>query len=99
MNRFKIALNRENDFENNWKKRETHLNDVPGFIEFHLVKCKSEETHNLYASTLLGILAKTLRIGPSQRHSEKLTKGRENIAIFILNILNLKDLKLFFSNT
>jgi len=45
MNRFKIALNRENDFENIWKKRETHLNDVPGFIEFHLVKGKSEETH------------------------------------------------------
>ena len=50
MNRFKIALNRENDFENIWKKRETHLNDVPGFIKFHLVKGKSEETHTLYAS-------------------------------------------------
>ncbi len=50
MNRFKIALNRENDFENIWKKRETHLNDVPGFIEFHLVKGKSEETYTLYAS-------------------------------------------------
>ena len=50
MNRFKIALNRENDFENIWKKRETHLNDVPGFIELHLVKGKSEETHTLYAS-------------------------------------------------
>ena len=50
MNRFKIALNRENDFENIWKKRETHLNDVPGFIEFHLVKGKTEESHTLYAS-------------------------------------------------
>jgi len=50
MNRFKIALNRENDFENIWKKRETHLNDVPGFIVFHLVKGKREETHILYAS-------------------------------------------------
>ena len=27
MNRFKIALNRENDFENIWKNRETHLNN------------------------------------------------------------------------
>ena len=50
MNRFKIALNRENDFENIWKNRETHLNDVPNFIEFHLVKGKSEETHTLYES-------------------------------------------------
>ena len=50
MNRFKIALNRENDFENIWVKRETHLNNVPGFIEFHLVKGKTEDTHTLYAS-------------------------------------------------
>ena len=50
MNRFKIALNRENDFENIWKNRETHLKDVSGFIEFHLVKGKTEDTHTLYAS-------------------------------------------------
>ena len=50
MNRFKITQNRENDFENIWAKRETHLNKVPGFIEFHLVKGKTEDTHTLYAS-------------------------------------------------
>ena len=50
MNRFKIALGREIDFENIWKKRETHLDDVHGFIEFHLIKGKTEETHTLYAS-------------------------------------------------
>ena len=50
MNRFKIALNREYDFENIWRKRETHLDNVPGFIDFHLVKGKTEETHTLYAS-------------------------------------------------
>ena len=41
MNRFKIVPNREQDFEDIWKNRETHLNGVPGFIEFHLVKGKS----------------------------------------------------------
>ena len=50
MNRFKIAINREIDFENIWKKRKTHLNNVPGFLEFHLVKGKTEDTHSLYAS-------------------------------------------------
>ena len=50
MNRFKIVPNREKDFEKIWKNRETHLNDVSGFIEFHLVKGKSEETHTVYAS-------------------------------------------------
>ena len=50
MNRFKIVLNKEEDFENIWKNRETHLDNVSGFIEFHLVKGKSQETHTLYAS-------------------------------------------------
>ena len=50
MNRFKIDPNREKDFEKIWKNRETHLNDVSGFIEFHLVKGNSEETHTVYAS-------------------------------------------------
>ena len=50
MNRFKIALNREHDFENFWKNRETHLKDASEFIEFHLVKCKTEDTHKLYVS-------------------------------------------------
>ena len=50
MNRFKIVICREKDFERIWKERETHLDDVSGFLEFHLVKGGTEETHTLYAS-------------------------------------------------
>ena len=50
MNRFKIVVGREKDFERIWKERETHLDDVPGFLEFHLVKGGTEETHTLNAS-------------------------------------------------
>jgi heme-degrading monooxygenase HmoA len=50
MNRFQIVLGREIEFENIWKNRETHLGDVPGFIQFHLVKGAKEETYTLYAS-------------------------------------------------
>ncbi|MEC7974123.1 MAG: antibiotic biosynthesis monooxygenase [Pseudomonadota bacterium] len=50
MNRFKIALGREQDFEGIWQKRETHLDNVDGFLEFHLIKGTSEDTHTLYAS-------------------------------------------------
>ena len=50
MNRFKIVPKREQDFENIWKNRETRFDDVPGFIEFHLVKGNTENTHTLYAS-------------------------------------------------
>ena len=31
MNRFKIVLGREIEFENIWRQRDTHLKDVPGF--------------------------------------------------------------------
>ena len=50
MNRFKIALGREQDFEGIWQKRETHLDNVDGFLEFHLIKGTSEDTYTLYAS-------------------------------------------------
>ena len=52
MNRFKICPGRENDFEEIWKKRDSHLEGVPGFQRFNLVKGKmdKDETFTLYAS-------------------------------------------------
>ena len=50
MNRFKITLGREKDFEKIWKERESHLDEVQGFIDFHLIKGKQEENYTLYAS-------------------------------------------------
>ena len=38
MNRFKIIPGKENEFEKIWKDRDTHLNNVPGFKKFNLVK-------------------------------------------------------------
>ena len=50
MNRFKIVLGKEKEFEEVWKNRDTHLNDVPGFKEFHLVKGEANDEYTLYAS-------------------------------------------------
>jgi heme-degrading monooxygenase HmoA len=50
MNRFRIAPGREEDFIEIWKKRDTHLNTVPGFNEFHLLQGPSDEEHTLFAS-------------------------------------------------
>ena len=50
MNRFKIVLGKENDFENVWKNRETHLDKVPGFKKFNLIKGEKKENYTLYAS-------------------------------------------------
>ena len=50
MNRFKIVPGSEADFEKVWATRDTHLDAVPGFKEFHLVRGPEHEDHVLYAS-------------------------------------------------
>ena len=50
MNRFKIITGKEKEFENIWKSRETHLDKVPGFKNFNLIKGKSNDEFTLYAS-------------------------------------------------
>ena len=50
MNRFQVKKGSEQEFERVWLTRDTHLDGVPGFIEFHLVKGPEAEDHTLYAS-------------------------------------------------
>jgi len=50
MNRFRIAPGFEEGFETLWRERDSHLRDVPGFREFHLLKGPSTEEATLYAS-------------------------------------------------
>jgi heme-degrading monooxygenase HmoA len=38
MNRFRVAKGSEADFEHVWLSRDSHLDKVPGFVEFHLLK-------------------------------------------------------------
>jgi hypothetical protein len=35
-------------FENVWLSRDTHLEKVPGFVKFHLLKGPEAEDHTLY---------------------------------------------------
>jgi heme-degrading monooxygenase HmoA len=50
MNRFKIALGSEDEFVAIWKNRETYLETVPGFKEFHLLQGPSTDEYTLFAS-------------------------------------------------
>ena len=50
MNRFRIALGREEDFIEIWKNRDTHLQEVPGFKQFHLLQGATDEECTLFAS-------------------------------------------------
>jgi heme-degrading monooxygenase HmoA len=50
MNRFQVKKDRGEDFEIVWKERETHLSEVPGFVEFHLLRGPEHDDYMLYAS-------------------------------------------------
>jgi heme-degrading monooxygenase HmoA len=42
MNNFKVTKGREEDFENAWRARESHLDGVAGFVHFALLKGDAE---------------------------------------------------------
>jgi heme-degrading monooxygenase HmoA len=50
MNRFKVAKDHAEEFEALWKTRDSHLKQVPGFVQFALLKGPEAEDHVLYAS-------------------------------------------------
>lgn len=50
MNRFKVRKGAEADFEAVWLNREVHLDQVPGFREFHLLRGPERDDHVLYSS-------------------------------------------------
>ena len=50
MNRFKVIKGEEPTFEDLWLSRETHLQRVPGFVEFHMLRGPERDDHVLYAS-------------------------------------------------
>ena len=50
MNRFRIALGSEEVFEELWRTRESRLDEVPGFREFHLLRGPTDDECTLYAS-------------------------------------------------
>ncbi|MRN44804.1 antibiotic biosynthesis monooxygenase [Brucella sp. 09RB8913] len=52
MNRFKVRIGSETDFETVWKNRDSQLSDVPGFESFHLLRgvTNEDEGYTLYAS-------------------------------------------------
>jgi len=55
MNRFKVAVGSEGDFEDVWRNRDSSLSQVPGFVEFRLLRGKTntEEDYTLFSSHTL----------------------------------------------
>lgn len=50
MNRFRVKKGSEEAFERVWAGRESYLDRMPGFVEFHLLKGPEAEDHTLYSS-------------------------------------------------
>ena len=53
MNRFRVKIGQEEQFETVWRNRDSQLPSVPGFVSFHLMKGPTREDHVLYASHTL----------------------------------------------
>ena len=50
INRFRIHAGREPDFEKVWSQRDSHLDQVPGFREFHLLRGETADEITVYLS-------------------------------------------------
>ncbi|SMF97289.1 Heme-degrading monooxygenase HmoA [Methylomagnum ishizawai] len=50
MNRFRIAPGKAEEFIEIWRQRESYLDGVPGFKEFHLLQGPATEEYSLFAS-------------------------------------------------
>ncbi|WP_095590499.1 antibiotic biosynthesis monooxygenase family protein [Actibacterium ureilyticum] len=53
MNRFKVRPGSEEDFENIWRSRESHLKELKGFREFRLLKGPQGDGYQLYSSHVI----------------------------------------------
>ena len=50
MNRFKVRPDATDEFEAVWRNRDSHLGEMPGFVEFHMLRGPEREDHVLYSS-------------------------------------------------
>jgi heme-degrading monooxygenase HmoA len=50
MNRFKVLTGSEQAFEQVWRSRRSRLDEMHGFVLFHLLRGPEGEGHTLYAS-------------------------------------------------
>jgi heme-degrading monooxygenase HmoA len=50
MNRFRVALGREAEFEEVWRNRQSDLPSMPGFVVFNLLRGPSDAQATLFVS-------------------------------------------------
>ena len=50
MNRFKVLPGSEATFEEVWRNRRSRIDEMEGFVDFHLLRGPATDSHTLYAS-------------------------------------------------
>jgi hypothetical protein len=80
MNRFRVVKGSEDAFENVWLSRDSHLDTVPGFVEFRLLKGPEAEDTHCMPPTPYGRTGPPSRPGPDPRPFGPLTRGPERIS-------------------
>lgn len=53
MNKFKIKLGHEDEFEQIWKNRDSKLHTIAGFVEFKLLKGETTDKFTIFSSHVL----------------------------------------------
>ena len=91
MNRFTVFKTKEEDFRRRWKDRQSRLAELPGFVEFQLLRCDTDTSEDsiLYASR-----KKLLSVGRNPNSSEMHLIMRASLADFMLTGQSLKVLNL-----
>ncbi len=86
MNRFRVAKGSEEAFEQVWMSRDSHLDKVPGFVEFHLLRGPRDRgPHAVCISYDLGKAVQPSRPGLDRMHFAWRIAGQGTISPYILN--------------
>ena len=75
MNRFRVKRGAEESFEKVWLSRDSYLDGVPGFVEFHLLKGPETEDHRSMPPIQYGRAKLPSRGGPNRRSSAQRTRA------------------------
>jgi heme-degrading monooxygenase HmoA len=78
MNRFHVVKGCEGDFEHVWLSRDSRLENVPGIVEFELLKGPQSEDHTLYASHTIWRAGLHLKHGRDPKHFAPHISGPES---------------------
>ena len=93
MNRFLVPKENGAAFEELWLNRDSHLNEMAGFVEFHLLRGPEKDGNILYSSHTYGRRKPISKPGQSRTLSGPRMRGRAACASSMTGIHSSKASK------